>query len=72
MAINLAEILELPVEQRLKLVEAIWESIAEFPDAIPLTEAQKRELDRRIEDLERNPDAGSPWSEVKARILSDS
>lgn len=72
MAINLSEILELPVEQRLKLLEAIWDSIEEFPEAIPLTEAQKRELDRRLKDLERNPDAGSPWPEVKARILSDS
>lgn len=72
MAIELSEILELPVEQRLKLIEAIWDSIAEFPEAIPLTEAQKHELDRRLDDLEKNPDAGSPWPEVKARIQSGS
>jgi len=70
MAVNLSEILELPVEQRLKLVETIWDSIAEFPEAIPLTEAQKRELDRRLEELERNPDAGSPWPEVRRRLYA--
>ena len=48
MAVNLSELLQLPVEERLKLVEALWESIAEFPEALKLTPAQKQELDRRL------------------------
>ncbi|HVS23053.1 MAG TPA: addiction module protein, partial [Gammaproteobacteria bacterium] len=48
MAVSLAELLELPVEERLKLLEALWESIAELPEALELTEAQKQELDRRL------------------------
>jgi putative addiction module component (TIGR02574 family) len=70
MAVNLSELLELPVEERLKLVEALWESIAEFPEALELTAAQKRELDRRLEAYEKNPEAGVPWSELKARLLA--
>jgi putative addiction module component (TIGR02574 family) len=54
---------------RLKLVEEIWDSIAATPDALQLTEAQRAELDRRLDDYEKNPEAGSPWPEVKARIL---
>jgi len=69
MAVNLEEILKLSVEERLSLVSTIWESIAEDPSALELTDAQKAELDRRLDDLEKNPDTGSPWPEVKARIL---
>lgn len=68
-AIRLSDVLELPVAERLKLVEAIWDSIAEAPDALELSEAQRAELDRRLDDYEKNPNEGSPWPEVRARIL---
>ena len=48
MAVKLSELLALPVEERLKLVEALWESVAECPEALELTAAQKQELDRRL------------------------
>lgn len=63
-----AEILALPVEDRVRLVEAIWDSISAVPEALPLTEWQKEELDRRLDDLEKNPDAGLTLEEVFARI----
>ena len=63
-----AEILALPVEDRVRLVEAIWDSISDVPEALPLTEWQKEELDRRLDDLEKNPEAGSTLEEVFARI----
>jgi putative addiction module component (TIGR02574 family) len=63
-----AEILALPIEDRVRLVEAIWDSISALPDALPLTEWHKEELDRRLEDLEKNPDAGSTLEEVFARL----
>lgn len=70
MAVKLSEVLELPLEERLKLVESIWDSVAEFPEALKLTEAQKRELDRRLEAYEGDPAAGMPWPEFKARLLA--
>jgi putative addiction module component (TIGR02574 family) len=63
-----AEILALPVEDRMRLVEAIWDSILVAPEALPLTEWQKEELDRRLDDLEKNPEAGLTLQEVFARI----
>lgn len=63
-----AEILALPVDDRVRLVEEIWDSISAVPEALPLTEWQKEELDRRLDDLEKNPDAGSTLEEVFARI----
>jgi putative addiction module component (TIGR02574 family) len=66
--INLTDVLALPIAERLKLVEAIWDSIAEVPEAIAVTPAQQAELDRRLDDYLRDPASGSPWSEVRARI----
>ncbi len=63
-----AEILALPVPERVRLVEAIWDSISAVPEALPLTEWQKKELDRRLAEFEANPEAGSTLEEVFARI----
>lgn len=63
-----AEILALPVEDRMRLVEAIWDSISAVPEALPLTEWQKQELDRRLAEMESDPDAGASLEEVFARI----
>ncbi len=68
--VNFADILELPIPERIRLVEEIWESIAEVPEAVRLTPEQKTELDRRRSAYHEDPDIGSPWSEVKARILA--
>ena len=57
----------LSVEERISLVEEIWDSIAEDT---PLTEAQRLELDRRLEDHEANPDDVVPWEVVKAAITA--
>ncbi len=67
--VSLADILELPVPDRIRLVEEIWDSIAEIPEAVPLTQEQKAELDRRLDAYHKDPGTGSPWAEVKARIL---
>lgn len=71
-SVRLSDVLELPVEERLDLVGEIWDSIAQVPDAVELTEMQRAELDRRLEAYRRDPKTGSPWAEVKARILSRS
>ncbi|MBI4512406.1 MAG: addiction module protein [Deltaproteobacteria bacterium] len=66
---SLADILKLDVPDRLRLVQAIWDSIAEAPESVPLTDEERAVLDRRLEDYYRDPHAGSPWSDVRARIL---
>jgi putative addiction module component (TIGR02574 family) len=63
-----AEILALPVAERVRLVEAIWDSISAVPEALPLTEWQKQELDRRLAEFEASPDEGATLEEVFARI----
>jgi putative addiction module component (TIGR02574 family) len=63
---------QLSVAERILLVEEIWDSIATTPDEVPLTDAQKAELDRRLAAYEADPGAGSSWEEVKARLRSRS
>ena len=58
--------LQLPPEDRLEVVEAIWDSLE--PDSISLPGWQKRLLDERIADAEANPEASAPWPEVRERI----
>jgi putative addiction module component (TIGR02574 family) len=58
----------LPVADRISLVEALWDSIADDQNQLELTDAQKAELDRRLAAREHRS-AASPWSEVKRRIL---
>ena len=57
------------VEQKLDLIGLIWDSIPD-ESTPPLTDAQLRELDRRITKADANPHLGRPWEEVKARLLS--
>ena len=59
----------LPVPDRIKLVEDIWDSIADEPDDHSLTPAQKRELDRRLESMRKNPNRAFSWTEASQRIL---
>ena len=63
-----AEILALPVAERVRLVEAIWDSISAVPEALPLTEWQRQELDRRLAEFEASPEEGSSLEDVFARI----
>ena len=65
---SISDLLKLPVAERIKLVEAIWDSIAAAPNALEMTEAEREELDRRWAAYERDPSVGSPWAEVRARI----
>ena len=51
----LEEIKKLSVRERLELLEKIWDSLHDTPEAVPLSDAQRQELDRRLENLERDP-----------------
>jgi putative addiction module component (TIGR02574 family) len=70
--ISVADILELPLQERIQLVEVIWESIAAFPHAIEVSPELKTELEARLADFERNPKAGYSWDQVKAHLKNGS
>jgi putative addiction module component (TIGR02574 family) len=71
MKFSAADTLELPIDERIKLVAEIWDSIAECPEQIELTDETRQLLRTRLAAYRANPNAGSPWSEVKRRILAE-
>lgn len=60
----------LPVEERLILAEEIWDSIAADSAAVPLTDAQRAELQKRMEEDDANPGDATCWEQVKASTLA--
>jgi putative addiction module component (TIGR02574 family) len=68
--IKMSNVLKLSVTKRIKLIELIWDSITEFPEAIPLTEKQSKELDIRLEDYEKNPGGNVSWKQAKRMLLN--
>ena len=65
----LSTILELPIGDRLQLVQEIWDSINAHPELLPVTEPQKNELDRRLESYAQHPE-GKSWAEVRHNLLN--
>ena len=63
-----AKLRELPVEERLKIVEDLWDSIAADQKALRLTDAQRAELDRRLDAYEIDKNRGRLAAEVVADI----
>jgi putative addiction module component (TIGR02574 family) len=59
----------LSIPDRIRLVEEIWDTIAEENEAFELTDSQKRELDRRLESARSNPGQGRTWDEIKAEFM---
>jgi putative addiction module component (TIGR02574 family) len=56
----------LNVEQRLALIEEIWESIdADDSAALQLSDAQRVELRARLLDDDANPDDMVSWESIK-------
>jgi len=62
------DILDLSIAERIELIGDLWDSMAEVPEAITLTEAQKAELDRRLDAYREDPSVGAPWPVVRDRI----
>jgi putative addiction module component (TIGR02574 family) len=65
---QLEAILSLDVEERLRIVQLIWDSIAASPEAVPVTAAERAELDRRIAEDDADPDDVVTWQQAKDLI----
>jgi putative addiction module component (TIGR02574 family) len=65
------ELFALPIDERLRLVQELWDSIISSGEEIVLTDWQKQELDRRKASYEKNESTFSSWDEVRARIQGE-
>jgi putative addiction module component (TIGR02574 family) len=60
----------LDLDERLKLVEEIWDLIGSKDEEIPLTNAQRVELEHRVAEDDARPANTVAWDDVKASALS--
>jgi len=63
------EIEQLTIAERVQLAEEIWDSIAATPEQLPLTEAQRSELDRRLGLFQSDRSQTTPWDEIREKLL---
>ena len=55
-------------QERIDLLDEIWFSFRTAPETLPLSDAQREELDRRLDELEKDEITGIPWQNVLDRI----
>jgi putative addiction module component (TIGR02574 family) len=60
----------LSVDERIQLVEDLWDSIAADQSSLPLTQDQKMELDKRLQAYELNGNPGRLAGDVIKNIRS--
>jgi putative addiction module component (TIGR02574 family) len=71
--VDLKEIKKLSVDERIEMVEAIWDSIAEdtMGKQLPLSKEQQEEIERRLDRYERGESKTYTWEEVLQRVRSE-
>ena len=63
-----ANLRKLPLDERIRLVEDLWDSTAADQSLLPLTPEQRAELDRRLDAYEYDGNEGRPAEDVIADI----
>lgn len=64
---TIEELRALSIDDRLKVVEAVWDSLPEEV-AVPISSAQRAELNRRLDAYEANPEQLLTWDQVLERL----
>lgn len=60
------ELVRLTPPERLALISQLWDSLED--DQLPLTAAQREELDRRLASLDLDNREGITWATLKAEL----
>lgn len=62
---------DLPVEDKVEYVEALWDRIAATPENVPVPEWHQQLVSDRLAEYRNDPKAGRPWREVRDDLLRD-
>lgn len=68
MSTNVTELFQLSEAERIQLAQDLWDSIPETSAMLSLTDEERAELTRRIEEHDRDPSSAIPWSEARQRL----
>jgi len=55
--------------EKIILVEALWDSIASDPEQIDVPEHHKNILEERLQSLNQDTENGKSWDEIRAKYL---
>ncbi|MDP9348447.1 MAG: addiction module protein [Gemmatimonadota bacterium] len=66
--LSLSALLKLTEAERIQLAQDLWDSISPESEALPLSEEQRRELERRLTEHKADPSSAIPWEEVRAQL----
>jgi putative addiction module component (TIGR02574 family) len=58
----------MPVSERLRLLEDVWSSLADQPEALGVPDWHRDELDARLAAHRNDPSAARAWADVKAEL----
>jgi putative addiction module component (TIGR02574 family) len=61
----------LPANERIRLLQELWDVVAEDVAEMPPSEPTRRMLDERIQQHEENPTDVEPWEQTREEILSE-
>lgn len=62
------ELVKLSADERLELIEKLWDSLDVEEDALPTPGWHRSEIDRRLDGLDSGKSLGSSWEDVRRRI----
>jgi putative addiction module component (TIGR02574 family) len=68
MDVSIDQLRALPLEKRLEIIEALWESVEDEGGPLPISDEFADELDRRFEEHVADPASSIPWEQVRAEI----
>ena len=66
----LTEVDAWPIEDRIRLVQEIWDRLAGQGHELELSPEIKAEIDRRLAAHEANPAAATPWEQMEAETMA--
>ena len=73
---RVVDVERLTPEEQLDLIGELWDRLSKDADKVPLTDAQRVEIDRRSDELDEDVRAGRtlgiPWDEVFRRLRARS
>ena len=69
MAKPIMDFSRLTVAKRIQLAEDLWDSLTEAPEVLALTDAQRAELDRRLEAHRTDPDSSISWESLRQELM---
>jgi len=70
--IDVREFDELSMAEKIQLVQDLWDRIVDEPEAVGVTEAQRKELERRLVAHEQRTGQYTSWAEVRRRLVENS